>query len=216
MLITKTQKRMVGQAQPGPAQARSGFGLGPGLRPLLAIIRIHAFLLPLDLNIKSLDLIMITEEIFIKEISRFSSISDKLNDNWQFHQPDNTAYPQTPWLSKRLTKLIQTKPSDSPITQIQSEDICEILTQPSQCINGDYHIIFSHVYNVPMLFFNLSHSNGAKLKLDEVWELTRDTDTDKWSFLTEDEHPILCIPYFCLHPCNTGRFMERLLQACRG
>ena len=156
---------------------------------------------------------MITEEIFVKEISRFSSISDKLNDNWQFHQPDNTAYPQTPWLSKRLTKLIQTKPSDSPITQIQSEDICEILTQPSQCINGDYHIIFSHVYNVPMLFFNLSHSNGAKLKLDEVWELTRDTvgDTDKWSFLTEDEHPILCIPYFCLHPCNTGRFMERLL-----
>ena len=171
------------------------------------------FLLDLSISIFRIDLIMITEESFIKEITRFHSISDKLSDQWQLHQPDKTAYQQTPWLSKRQTKLIQTTTSESPITQIPSEDICEVITQPSQYINGDYHVIFSHVYNVPMLFFNLSHSNGAKLKLDEVWELSRYTvgDTDRWSFLTEDEHPILCIPYFCLHPCNTGRFMERLL-----
>ena len=74
---------------------------------------------------------MITEGSFIKEITKFHSISDKLRDQWQFHQPDDIAFQQTPWLSKRLTKLTQTETSDSPITLVPSEDICEIITQPS-------------------------------------------------------------------------------------
>ncbi|KAI6655514.1 Ubiquitin-like-conjugating enzyme ATG10 [Oopsacas minuta] len=162
---------------------------------------------------------MITEDDFTKEINIFYAISQKLNDQWQLHQPDKSSYPQTPWLSKRvITKLQIEQTSQKFSPEVIPADICEIITPLSKYITGDYHIIYSHIYKVPMLFFNLSFSNGAKLKLDEVWELTHDTigDTDKWSFLTEDEHPILSLPYFCLHPCNTGRFMECLLDKTAG
>ena len=161
---------------------------------------------------------MITEEEFIREIKFFHSISEQLNDQWQLHKPDKNVFYQTPWLSKKY--LIKHK-SESPIEQtvdsLSTHDTSEATAPATEYINGDYQIVYSHIYQVPVLFFNLSRPNGVKLRLEEVWELNKDTigTSDKWSFITEDEQPILRIPYFCLHPCHTGRFMETILQPGR-
>ena len=162
---------------------------------------------------------MITEEDFVREIKYFHSISEKLNDQWQLHKPDKKIFYQTPWLSKKYIIKLN---SEQTIGKVSKEtipiDTSEATTPIAEYINGDYHIVFSHVYKVPVLFFNMSHPNGVKLKLEEVWEINRESigNSDKWSFITEDEHPILSMPYFCLHPCNTGILMGNILPTEEG
>ena len=159
---------------------------------------------------------MLSEEEFLRDIKLFLAISDQLNDQWQLHQP--TMPHNTPWLSKKSIIKIQNEPSNNPESDPIQSDVSEVVTESLQYVQADYHIIFSQVYKVPTIFFNLSRSTGAKLRLEEVWTLTEESrgNSDKWSFITEDEHPVLSMPYFCLHPCNTAQFMERLLSNVDG
>ena len=162
---------------------------------------------------------MITEEEFVREIKYFHSISEKINDQWQIHKPDKNTFYQTPWLSKKyLIKVKSQQTIGKAVDDISSCDVSEAIIPITEYINGNYNIVFSLIYKVPVLFFNLSHPNGVKLKLEEVWEFHKEEigNSDKWSFITEDEHPILSIPYFCLHPCNTGKLMDTILEPNEG
>ncbi|KAI0229423.1 Ubiquitin-like-conjugating enzyme ATG10 [Lamellibrachia satsuma] len=81
----------------------------------------------------------------------------------------------------------------------------------------DYHIVYSHSYTVPVLYFNVYTSDGALLPLDVLWTsipVYYRQSLDRWTTLTQQEHPHLGRPFFQLHPCHTGQLMGKALTDC--
>lgn len=83
----------------------------------------------------------------------------------------------------------------------------------------EYNIVYSHSYGVPVLYFNVYTTEGAVVGLEEVWGAvppphSEQVDRDRWTMLTQQEHPLLGRPYFQLHPCHTADLMKQV-PPCR-
>ncbi|TVU15377.1 hypothetical protein EJB05_38896 [Eragrostis curvula] len=81
----------------------------------------------------------------------------------------------------------------------------------------DFHVVYSHSYRVPVLYFQGHHSSGQLLTLDEIKQELPSTSfkvisESKWTFITREEHPHLSRPWFTLHPCGTSEWMKLLLK----
>ncbi|XP_070562792.1 ubiquitin-like-conjugating enzyme ATG10 [Ptychodera flava] len=82
----------------------------------------------------------------------------------------------------------------------------------SWCIY-EYHVVYSLSYGVPVLYFNASKEDGRLLSLEEVWNNVNENYQssvvlDRWSFITQQEHPLLCRPFYQIHPCHTADMMK--------
>ncbi|XP_077967671.1 ubiquitin-like-conjugating enzyme ATG10 [Styela clava] len=85
------------------------------------------------------------------------------------------------------------------------QNICD------EYLTYECHVIFSHSYSTPVLYFIVHNSNGKMLTLQEVWsECGNYNFNEKWDFITQVEHPTLLMPYYQLHPCHTAEFMKPL------
>ncbi|XP_071478768.1 ubiquitin-like-conjugating enzyme ATG10 [Diadema antillarum] len=81
----------------------------------------------------------------------------------------------------------------------------------------EYHILYSQSYSVPVLYFTASKSDGRLLSLDEVWQMVPPAYQERlrherWTFITQQEHPYLGRPFFQLHPCHTTDLMGAVLS----
>ncbi|GFR99723.1 ubiquitin-like-conjugating enzyme ATG10 [Elysia marginata] len=79
----------------------------------------------------------------------------------------------------------------------------------------EYHVVYSESYSVPVLYFNTFTPDGKLLPLDDVWNLCPEhyqahIKENKWSTLTQQEHPLLGRPYLQLHPCHTADLMTQM------
>ncbi|XP_064477083.1 ubiquitin-like-conjugating enzyme ATG10 isoform X3 [Ornithodoros turicata] len=77
-------------------------------------------------------------------------------------------------------------------------------------IKGLYHVVYSLSYEVPVLYFNMWRQDGSLVPLNEVWAISGTEQSDWWSTITQQEHPILHTPFFQLHPCKTQDLMKQL------
>ncbi|XP_022100186.1 ubiquitin-like-conjugating enzyme ATG10 [Acanthaster planci] len=82
----------------------------------------------------------------------------------------------------------------------------------------DYHIVYNHSFSVPTLYFSACHEDGKILSLDEVWRSVpshyqKRLQSERWTFITQQEHPILGRPFYSLHPCHTADLMKAVLNA---
>ncbi|OCU02346.1 ubiquitin-like-conjugating enzyme ATG10 [Xenopus laevis] len=89
------------------------------------------------------------------------------------------------------------------------------LTQETEMIHYEYHVLYSISYQAPVLYFRASFLDGKPLTLDEIWERVHDCFRSSllqgpWETITQQEHPILGQPFFVLHPCRTNEFMSSL------
>ncbi|KAF9958442.1 hypothetical protein BGZ72_000361 [Mortierella alpina] len=80
-----------------------------------------------------------------------------------------------------------------------------------------YHIIFSPSYQVPVLYFNAYRHDGAAISLEEIYESLVPTewrssirDAGLNGGISQQDHPILNLPYFYMHPCETVPLMETI------
>jgi len=78
----------------------------------------------------------------------------------------------------------------------------------------EYHILYSNSYSVPVLYFTASKQDGRLISLEEVWESVPDVyrgrlEHEKWTFLTQQDHPYLGVPFYQLHPCHTANMMKK-------
>jgi len=112
---------------------------------------------------------------------------------------------------KRLSKSQHENPS--PISQDLPEDIqteiesehdpaCSSLKNPT---TSNYHIYEYHIVYREII------------KLEEVWEdlpvdIQKVPELRERTFITQAEHPILGIPFFYVHPCQTSKLMKELLS----
>jgi len=77
----------------------------------------------------------------------------------------------------------------------------------------DYHIVYSTSYQVPVLYFNAYHQDGSLLDWEEIWnDLPENFQNEekRWNLITQNDHPVLGIPFYFIHPCETAKLVEVL------
>ena len=83
----------------------------------------------------------------------------------------------------------------------------------SLSVHVEYHIVHSFSYEVPVLYFNATYSNGRQLSLQDMWKLLSDrfvsSDVDRWGLVSQQEHPLLHCPFYHIHPCHTAKVMAQ-------
>uniref|UniRef100_A0A1D1ZG92 Ubiquitin-like-conjugating enzyme ATG10 n=1 Tax=Anthurium amnicola TaxID=1678845 RepID=A0A1D1ZG92_9ARAE len=83
----------------------------------------------------------------------------------------------------------------------------------------DYHIVYNFSYKVPVLYFRGYQCDGQPLRSDEIQSdlppcslsILKDS---KWTYMTQEEHPFLCRPWYMLHPCGTSEWIKLLFSNC--
>lgn len=96
-------------------------------------------------------------------------------------------------------------------------------------IEWSFSIVYSRVWNVPVLYFQVQNVNGALLTRNKVMKILvgpngntyalndnhgtviSDQD-DGWDFVSVEEHPITGVPTFFFHPCQTSNRMNLIYK----
>lgn len=115
----------------------------------------------------------------------------------------------------------------------------EVNKQLTQLVLFEYHILYSVSYEVPVLYFNATKSNGSCLDIETIWQniprvllppkytqgQVATTDTMNTSsieehkmtghslfgdLITQVDHPFLAVPFFMLHPCGTRHLLSQV------
>ncbi|KAL2653482.1 hypothetical protein R1flu_021610 [Riccia fluitans] len=86
--------------------------------------------------------------------------------------------------------------------------------QSSRCT---YHVMYNESYRVPSVFFRGYYPDGRPINWFEVGlslsaEFAQRIDENKWTFLTQEEHPYLHLPWYMLHPCGTSGIMALIFS----
>ena len=119
-------------------------------------------------------------EEFLKDIARFLDLSNSSRDGWDLREIDEVKY-----LCKKTSFLDQNW-------------LC------------DYHVVYNVYYSVPTLYFSVTKVTGELVSLKELWPHLSASKSDKWSMITQTEHPLLSTPYFYIHPCHTATMMKNI------
>lgn len=117
-------------------------------------------------------------EEFLKDIFRFLDLSNPARDGWSLREIDDVKY-----LCKKSSFLDQNW-------------LC------------DYHVVYNVSYSVPTLYFSVTKVTGELVSLKELWPHLSVSESNKWSMITQTEHPLLSTPYFYVHPCHTASMMK--------
>ncbi|KAI9005902.1 hypothetical protein BC832DRAFT_555577 [Gaertneriomyces semiglobifer] len=83
-----------------------------------------------------------------------------------------------------------------------------------------FHVVYSQVYRCPVLYIVAHYLSGRPLELTELQRIfhkgLQTTEPTKLTYglpiLSVDEHPLLNIPAFCVHPCQTKNFMKEMVE----
>eukprot|EP00658_Telonema_sp_P-2_P070886 TRINITY_DN6025_c0_g1_i8.p1 TRINITY_DN6025_c0_g1~~TRINITY_DN6025_c0_g1_i8.p1 ORF type:complete len:211 (-),score=33.52 TRINITY_DN6025_c0_g1_i8:50-682(-) len=126
------------------------------------------------------------------------------------------------YLVRRNVTIPSSSQSGSSITSERERDECPINEQDparlgeqhghdDMCV-AELHVLFSQVFNVPVMYFNIYQPDGMLVMRGDLLERMPELQTaSSWANLTQAEHPVLGLPFFLLHPCNTQGFMNTLL-----
>ena len=107
-------------------------------------------------------------------------------------------------------------------TSMLSEDLddASLEKRTDTFVQMEYHVIHSVSFQVPILYFNASYSNGQSLVISDVWELLSPEfvlpESDRWGMVTQQEHPYLGRPFYHIHPCHTAGAMGRAVLCSTG
>ncbi|XP_069127205.1 ubiquitin-like-conjugating enzyme ATG10 [Argopecten irradians] len=182
---------------------------------------------------------LISEDEFLRFTQHFLTLNAKNRDTWElresiFNKKQVYLYKKVSVVVDKPCTDQGVGPTADEITSLEEEDSSCLESgtdnstlSPSSDPTGDtkgvapvhlvyeYHVVYSQSYNVPVLYFNIYKADGSLLNLEEVWsrvpDMYRDRlHLDRWTFLTQQEHPILGRPYFQLHPCHTADLMEQV------
>jgi len=80
-----------------------------------------------------------------------------------------------------------------------------------------FSIVYSDTWDCPVLYFRVEHLDGSLVSSrdDVVKQLKalhhQNQVEDTWDFVSFDEHPVLGLPSYFLHPCQTKERMQLLL-----
>lgn len=142
-------------------------------------------------------------EKFAVHAEEFLTLSNSFGDQWVMKTVDSIK-------NEFYLELRRIVPNISENAENLSVNLTTLCNSFSTFV---YHIIYSHSYSVPVLYFNAYHSDGKPFSLDEIWNQVPSNYKsclykNKWHMITQQEHPKLGIPCFMIHPCYTADFMS--------
>lgn len=103
---------------------------------------------------------------------------------------------------------------------------------PPPLLDWEFHVVYSDVFRVPGLWLTAAWPDGRPLTEaalaralpsppDVAFAVVAARDdgrqgeqqvVERWTMLSQDEHPALGCPACCLHPCGTAGRMRHLLE----
>lgn len=165
-------------------------------------------------------------EEFENDLLDFLERARKVGDSWNVQISKGRR--EVKYVTKPQVQLRQHKTREAETDTISTEDKNWGVEEHDDCVMSshlhssenteflkfEYHVIYSFSYNVPVLYFTASQQDGKLVSLDEVWDNIPDIyqerlEYEKWTFLTQQEHPYLGVPFYQLHPCHTADMMKR-------
>lgn len=173
----------------------------------------------------------VSYEEFVRQARGLVAMSERLQDGWELRHIRTTDTPEeTAYLAKKCTKVVdfhdrgnpagnlETPLGDENTENIEDEDPSALhsFCRPS-VVHFEYHVVYSPSYQVPVLYFNATFPSGKLIPLQEVWQLlspahVRSGSGTEWGTVTQQEHPLLCCPFYHLHPCHTADVMGTAVQ----
>jgi len=91
------------------------------------------------------------------------------------------------------------------------------LQNTSHVVNGlicHLHIVYSPSFSCPVLYFNVYELDGRLVPLQTLWKNLKiegnKTEDELWKTVTQSQHPLLQIPFYMTHPCETSSFMKSI------
>ena len=171
---------------------------------------------------------------FVRQARELVSISERLGDGWELRSVRTTDGPEeTAYLAKKRAKMTDFPNGGPPAGNIDEPETPLVAGDPENIEDDDpatvrdaprsavlcfeYHVVYSPSYQVPVLFFTAMYPSGKLVPLEEVWQLmspahvTRGSGME-WGTVTQQEHPILCRPFYHIHPCHTVDVMRTVTQ----
>jgi ubiquitin-like-conjugating enzyme ATG10 len=100
-------------------------------------------------------------------------------------------------------------------------------TTTTTYLQWNFSVVYSDTYQVPVLYFTVQdcvtgNTCGRQKVLDCLLRKQRHEEGeeeeeahDTWEFISQEQHPILNIPSYFLHPCQSSQRLHLLLQAQR-
>jgi ubiquitin-like-conjugating enzyme ATG10 len=161
----------------------------------------------------------VTWSKFVECVNHFMTVSNSIDDGWSLVTNENSAQsPENFYIIKKEIKKITSNHQSPEHFGIEFEESLdpdlssvEYNSDKTTTVVWEYHILYSPSYGVPVLYFNVKTTAGKVLSLDEIWatlNVPKEVLTQKWSFVTQQEHPILLRPFFLLHPCKSFEIVK--------
>eukprot|EP01112_Ceratiomyxa_fruticulosa_P019885 TRINITY_DN6613_c0_g1_i1.p1 TRINITY_DN6613_c0_g1~~TRINITY_DN6613_c0_g1_i1.p1 ORF type:complete len:199 (+),score=42.80 TRINITY_DN6613_c0_g1_i1:696-1292(+) len=157
---------------------------------------------------------------FCEQALHFEKVSAYLNDSWCWIASsggsNNTSSELRKgfgYLAKKMVitnDTISTEPQKSTTESvIEESDPASASQLPNHnSVLFEVHILYSISYQVPVVYFNVFHPNGKPFQLDEIQKVVKEG-----VIITQCEHPILNVPFWSVHPCETKVFMAEIFTS---
>jgi len=152
---------------------------------------------------------------FCEQAQHFEKTSTHLNDSWCWvanHRVNNDNQLRKGY-GYLVKKLIMT--SDNIVPQknttefeMEESDPASVDPLPNHNFLFEIHIVYSISYQVPVVYFNVFHPDGNLFQLDEIQSLMKEA-----VIITQCDHPVLSIPFWSVHPCETKVFMTEIFDS---
>jgi len=167
----------------------------------------------------------IPKDVWEEQIQRFLRISNSINDTWILSERAGMKY----LMKKNVLREsylqqhnYQEDTQESELNEvIELQDVATISSanKDGQKVawSFDYHIVYSEVYCVPVLYFQCSNLDGSLVRVEHLLKSIekhhlKEMEHAQWPAISQEDHPILSAPYFFLHPCRTAEMMQNVCQ----
>ncbi|ORX78439.1 hypothetical protein BCR32DRAFT_270087 [Anaeromyces robustus] len=170
----------------------------------------------------------ITYEEFKNFCEFFLKKSKQLNYNWEWME-DSNHLKKTGYLKFSQVIEIDKKEISSTVFKFEKDDNLDkiindvelkmlenqydddnVLNEDSKTrIIWEWHIIYSPIFQIPVLFFNAWDEEYQPIDILSNKEIFPIKPL-YMPIITQKDHPILGVPYYYAHPCTTGQNMNML------
>ncbi|GAN05652.1 ubiquitin-like-conjugating enzyme ATG10 [Mucor ambiguus] len=79
----------------------------------------------------------------------------------------------------------------------------------TELIQLEHHIVYSVSYQVPVIYFKAAFSSGTPLSHNEIFQYII-PEAYQDAIVSQNDHPLLCTPYWYIHPCDTRSLMNTM------
>lgn len=152
---------------------------------------------------------------FVSACNHFLALSEQYGDSWRAE--GDPVHPGEFFISLRTLREYngdeQENKQDAGDGEVEEEECTTCSSSGGATLSCRFDVIFSLSYSVPVMYFKMSKSDGNPLSIQEIWKLVKVSSPDLWSTVSQMDHPVLQLPFYAFHPCQTEKLMETLCSS---